>query len=68
MGEINTPCPDSKINSRDGHVLVHSHNDATLSPQHVNITSIVSLPYPSSVSHPMNNSGAVEKLSEKSNQ
>lgn len=67
-GETNTPCPDSKINSSDGHVLPHSRNDATSSPQHVSNTNTVSLPYPSSISHPMHNSGAVEKVSEKMKQ
>lgn len=67
-GEINTPCPDSKINFSDGPVLPHSRNDGTSTPQHISNANTVSLPYPSSISHPMHNSGAVEKLNEKTNQ
>lgn len=67
-GEIITPCPDSKVNFSDGPILPHSRNDATSTLQHISNTNTVSLPYLSSISQSMHNSGAVEKLNEKINQ
>ncbi|KAH9307635.1 hypothetical protein KI387_035546 [Taxus chinensis] len=67
-GEINITCPSSKTSCSDGSVRPHSHNSAVSSLQHVSSSNTVSVPYPNSLSHPMPNSGAVEKLSEKANQ